>query len=90
MSRGRQQTAGGDACLFDFFIPLLLWSQRSVELVISRPTYDAMSEWVSFADSFCGILPSRCPKYLTPGLVPSYPPEIGVAIGLVDVETGPG
>ena len=59
-----------------------LYSVLVLPLVILCPTYDAMSEWVVLADSFCGILPSRCPKDLTPGLLPSCPPEIGVAFGL--------
>lgn len=91
--RGRHQTArGGDTCLFDFFSSsaLALAVRTARYHSIWCPTYDAMAGWVSFADSFCGILPARCPKDLTPGLVPSYPPEIGVAIGLGDVETGPG
>lgn len=71
MRHGRQQAAGGYHPSFDFF--LLPRQSGTVQLFISCPTYDAMSEWVSLADSFCGILPSRCPKDLTPGLLPSSP-----------------
>lgn len=71
MRHGRQQAAGGYHPSFDFFP--LPGQPATVELFISCPTYDAMSEWVSLADSFCGILPSRCPKDLTPGLLPSSP-----------------
>lgn len=64
---GRQQAAvGGSFDFFSLYLGIAL-------LFISCPTYDAMSEWVFLADSFCGILPSRCPKDLTPGLVPSSP-----------------
>lgn len=65
----RQQAAVGGS--FDFFPST--WVYTVALLFISCPTYDAMSEWVFLADSFCGILPSRCPKDLTPGLVPSSP-----------------